>query len=75
MKAYLVKKYKNPMEAGDAPEPTVGDHDVLVDIRAAGVNVLDAKIREGTSSSSSPTRPRSPSGTTSPASSPASAPP
>jgi hypothetical protein len=25
MKAYLVKKYKSPMEAGDSPEPTVGD--------------------------------------------------
>ena len=47
MKAYLVKKYKSPMEAGDAPEPTVGDHDVLVDIHAAGVNMLDAKIRDG----------------------------
>jgi NADPH:quinone reductase-like Zn-dependent oxidoreductase len=47
MKAYLVTKYKTPMEAGDAPEPTVGDHDVLVDINAAGVNLLDAKIRDG----------------------------
>jgi NADPH:quinone reductase-like Zn-dependent oxidoreductase len=47
MKAYRVKKYKSPMEAGDAPEPTVGDHDVLVDIHAAGVNLLDAKIRDG----------------------------
>ena len=47
MKAYLVKKYKSQMEAGDAPEPTVGDHDVLVDLHAAGVNMLDAKIRDG----------------------------
>jgi NADPH:quinone reductase-like Zn-dependent oxidoreductase len=47
MKAYLVNKYKSPMEAGDAPEPTVGDHDVLVDIHAAGVNMLDAKLRDG----------------------------
>jgi NADPH:quinone reductase-like Zn-dependent oxidoreductase len=47
MKAYLVEKYGGPMEAGDAPEPRVGDHDVLVDIRAAGVNMLDAKIRDG----------------------------
>ena len=47
MKAYLVNKYKGPMTAGDAPEPTVGDRDVLVDIHAAGVNVLDAKIRDG----------------------------
>jgi NADPH:quinone reductase-like Zn-dependent oxidoreductase len=47
MKAYLVKKYKRAMAAGDAPEPTVGDHDVLVDIHAAGVNLLDAKVRDG----------------------------
>ena len=47
MKAYLVKKYKSPMEAGEVAEPTVGDHDVLVDIHAAGVNLLDAKIRDG----------------------------
>jgi NADPH:quinone reductase-like Zn-dependent oxidoreductase len=45
--AYLVKKYKSPLQAGDAPEPTVGDRDVLVDIHAAGVNMLDAKIRDG----------------------------
>jgi NADPH:quinone reductase-like Zn-dependent oxidoreductase len=47
MKAYLVNKYKSPMAAGDAPEPTVGNHDVLVDVHAAGVNLLDAKIRDG----------------------------
>jgi NADPH:quinone reductase-like Zn-dependent oxidoreductase len=47
MKAYLVKKYKAPMEAGDVLEPTVGDRDVLVEINAAGVNLLDAKVRGG----------------------------
>ena len=47
MKAYLVEKYKSPMKAGEAAEPTVGDRDVLVDIHAAGVNLLDAKIRDG----------------------------
>ena len=47
MKAYLVKKYKRPMVAGNVPEPTFGDHDVLVDIHAAGVNMLDAKLRDG----------------------------
>ena len=31
MKAYLVHKYKDPMQAGDVAEPTVGDRDVLVD--------------------------------------------
>lgn len=47
MKAYLVNKYKAPMQAGNAPEPTVDDRDVLVAIHAAGVNMLDAKIRDG----------------------------
>ncbi len=47
MNAYLVEKYKSPMKAGEVAEPTVGDRDVLVDIHAAGVNVLDAKVRDG----------------------------
>ena len=47
MNAYLVNKYKSPMTAGETAEPTVGDRDVLVDINAAGVNMLDAKIRDG----------------------------
>jgi NADPH:quinone reductase-like Zn-dependent oxidoreductase len=47
MKGYLVRKYKSPMQAGEVAEPTSGDSDVLVDIHAAGVNMLDAKIRDG----------------------------
>src|SRR4051794_36695657 len=47
MKAYLVNKYKRPMEAGEAPEPTVRARDVLIDVHAAGVNLLDAKVRDG----------------------------
>ena len=47
MQAYLVEKYKSPMKAGEAAEPTLGDRDVLVDIHAAGVNLLDAKVRDG----------------------------
>jgi len=47
VEAYLVKKYKRPMQADDAPEPTVRDQNVLVDVRAAGVNLLDAKVRDG----------------------------
>ena len=47
MKAYLVNNYKRPIAAGDAPEPTVEARDVLVDVHAAGVNLLDAKIRDG----------------------------
>jgi NADPH:quinone reductase-like Zn-dependent oxidoreductase len=45
--AYLVEKYKSPMKAGEVPQPIVSDRDVLVDIHAAGVNMLDAKIRDG----------------------------
>jgi NADPH:quinone reductase-like Zn-dependent oxidoreductase len=47
MRAYLVNKYKRPMEAGEAPEPVVGARDALVEVHAAGVNLLDAKIRDG----------------------------
>jgi NADPH:quinone reductase-like Zn-dependent oxidoreductase len=47
MKAYLVSKYKSPMLAGEVAEPAVRDRDVLVDVHAAGVNMLDAKIRDG----------------------------
>jgi NADPH:quinone reductase-like Zn-dependent oxidoreductase len=47
MRAYVVDKYKSAMQARDVAEPTVGDHEVLVEIHAAGVNVLDAKIRDG----------------------------
>jgi NADPH:quinone reductase-like Zn-dependent oxidoreductase len=47
MKAYSVSKYKRPMHAGDVAEPALGDRDVLVEIHAAGVNMLDAKIRDG----------------------------
>src|SRR5205814_4019532 len=42
-----VSKYKSPMRAGEVAEPAVDDRDVLVDVHAAGVNVLDAKIRDG----------------------------
>jgi NADPH:quinone reductase-like Zn-dependent oxidoreductase len=47
MKAFVVNRYKGPMEAGEAPEPTVGTRDVLIDVHAAGVNLLDAKVRDG----------------------------
>jgi NADPH:quinone reductase-like Zn-dependent oxidoreductase len=47
MKAYVVARYKQPLALADLPEPALGDHDVLIDIHAAGVNSLDAKIRTG----------------------------
>jgi len=49
MKAFLLDRYaKNAsLRLGDMPEPALGEDEVLVQIHAAGVNVLDAKIRSG----------------------------
>lgn len=49
MKAFIVDRYekKRPLRLGDIPAPEVRDHDVLVAIRAAALNLLDAKIRDG----------------------------
>lgn len=49
MKAFIVDRYKNQdgLRAGDMPDPTVGDDDVLVQIHAAGVNPVDSKISHG----------------------------
>ena len=47
MKAFVVTKYKEPLSEADVAEPMVGDRDVLVQVRAAGLNQLDEKIRLG----------------------------
>ena len=49
MRAYVVDRYgtKDGLQLRDVTEPDVGDHDVLVEVRAAGVNRLDGKIRDG----------------------------
>ncbi|MGY0485779.1 NADP-dependent oxidoreductase [Streptomyces sp. WG-D5] len=49
MKAFLVEKYGGPagMRAAEVPDPQVGAEDVLVEIRAASVNPLDIKLRDG----------------------------
>lgn len=49
MKAFLLDRYaKNAsLRLGDLPEPVPGDDEVLVQIHAAGVNLLDSKIRSG----------------------------
>ena len=49
MKAFFLDRYgkSTALRMGDIPEPDVGDSDVLVEIHAAGVNVLDSKIRNG----------------------------
>lgn len=49
MKAFILDRYgKNSrMHLGEVPEPTLADNDVLVEVRAAGVNLLDSKIKSG----------------------------
>ncbi|MBB3929273.1 NADPH:quinone reductase-like Zn-dependent oxidoreductase [Kaistia hirudinis] len=49
MKAFILDKYKKggTLRFGDMPEPVLRDDDVLVEIRAAGLNPLDSKIRDG----------------------------
>jgi NADPH:quinone reductase-like Zn-dependent oxidoreductase len=47
MKAFVVTKYKAPVQLADVAEPTVGERDVLVQVQAAGLNLLDEKIRAG----------------------------
>jgi NADPH:quinone reductase-like Zn-dependent oxidoreductase len=48
MKAFILDKFKNgTLRFGDMPEPVLQDDDVLVEIHAAGLNLLDSKIRSG----------------------------
>jgi NADPH:quinone reductase-like Zn-dependent oxidoreductase len=49
MKAFAVGRYgsKDGVQMREMPEPGIGQHDVLVAVRAASVNLLDAKIRDG----------------------------
>ncbi|WP_328306922.1 NADP-dependent oxidoreductase [Actinomycetospora sp. NBC_00405] len=48
MRAFVVDEYgPDALRAADVPEPTVGDRDVLVDVAAAGINPLDAMVRNG----------------------------
>lgn len=47
MRAFVVEKYKGPLQESNVPEPKVGERDVLVQVQAAGLNMLDEKIRAG----------------------------
>jgi NADPH:quinone reductase-like Zn-dependent oxidoreductase len=48
MKAFVVTHYgSDGLQPADVPTPTVGPHDVLVDIRAASINPLDKMVRNG----------------------------
>ncbi len=48
MKAFLIDRYgKNPGRIGEVPEPEPGINDVLVQVHASSVNLLDSKISTG----------------------------
>jgi NADPH:quinone reductase-like Zn-dependent oxidoreductase len=49
MKAFILDRYGSAdgVRAGDTPDPELREDDVLVQIHAAGVNLLDSKIRNG----------------------------
>lgn len=49
MKAFILDRYGKTvgLRMGEMPEPEMREDDVLVEVHAAGVNVLDSKIRNG----------------------------
>jgi NADPH:quinone reductase-like Zn-dependent oxidoreductase len=49
MRAYVLKHYGGPEGAHlmDVPAPAPGPRDILVDVRAAGLNPVDYKFRQG----------------------------
>src|SRR5438552_13915372 len=49
MKALILDRYGSAerVRVGEMPEPELREDDVLVQIHAAGVNLLDSKIRNG----------------------------
>src|SRR5689334_7248754 len=49
MKAALLDRYgdNSAVRVTNVPTPTIGDTDLLVEVRAASVNPLDVKTREG----------------------------
>lgn len=49
MKAFILDRYgkKSRLRLGEMPEPELRDDEVLVQVHAAGVNLLDSKIKSG----------------------------
>ncbi|OKO74736.1 NADP-dependent oxidoreductase [Bradyrhizobium sp. NAS96.2] len=49
MKSFLIDRYAKgaALRLGESPEPQLRDNDVMVKVHAAGVNLLDCKIRDG----------------------------
>jgi len=54
MKAFIVDRYgkEDGARLGEMPDPELRQDDVLVQVHAAGVNLLDSKIRKRKSSNS-----------------------
>src|SRR6059036_1527614 len=49
MKAFVLDRYgkKGALQLADMPTPELRDDEVLVQVHAAGVNLLDSKVRDG----------------------------
>ena len=47
MKAVLLRELRAPLEYGEAPEPEPADGQVVVRVRAAGINYADVLVRRG----------------------------
>ncbi|CAN7396341.1 NADP-dependent oxidoreductase [Acidovorax sp. LjRoot129] len=49
MKAFIVERYgkNHSLKAAEIPDPEMGEDEVLIEVHAAGVNLLDSKIRNG----------------------------
>lgn len=49
MKAYTIERYSKtaPLKLSELPKPTVKANEILIEIHAAGINQLDAKIKSG----------------------------
>ena len=49
MKAFIVDRYgkREQLRAGDVPEPELRADEVLIQVHAAAVNLIDAKVRDG----------------------------
>jgi NADPH:quinone reductase-like Zn-dependent oxidoreductase len=64
MKAVVAKRYGGPdvVEIVDAPAPEIHARDVLIDVRAAGLNPLDFKVRSGKAKLALPIKPPVPLG-------------
>lgn len=49
MKAFIVDRYKKKgaLRLGEMPETALRDDDVLIEVHASGLNLLDSKVRDG----------------------------